>query len=119
MPSAPTDHTAGVQSVVLQRDTPLPALALTLFLQALAEHAGTRLLRMKGLVDIEEMPGQPAVIHGVRHVVSPPEFLDRWPTDDRTTRIVFITTGMPRWFPARILEAIEEEVREEMAAAKP
>ena len=117
LPPVAPDHTADVQSVVLQRDTPLPALALTLFLQALAEHAGTRLLRLKGLVDIEELPGQPAVIHGVRHVVSPPAFLDRWPGADRTTRIVLITSGMPRWFPARLLEAIEAEVREELAAA--
>ena len=116
LPPVPTGHTADAQSIVLQRDGPLPALALTMFLQALAEHCGTRLLRMKGLVGIEEMPGQPAVIHGVRHVVAPPVFMERWPTDDTTTRIVFITTGMPKWFPARILEAIEEEVRAETAA---
>ncbi len=34
---------------------------------------------MKGLVAIEELPGQPAVIHGVRHVFAQPVFLDRWP----------------------------------------
>jgi G3E family GTPase len=117
LPPPLPDHARGIQTIVLQRDNPLPALALTLFLQALAEHAGTHLLRMKGLVGIEEMPGQPAVIHGVRHVVSSPEFLDRWPSADTLTRIVFITTGMPYWFPARILDAIEEEVREEMAAS--
>jgi G3E family GTPase len=114
LPAPAPNHTGGLRSIVLQRDEPLPALALTLFLQALAEHAGTRLLRMKGLVDIAEMPGQPAVIHGVRHVISKPEFLDRWPGADTTTRIVFITDGIPPWFPARILEAIEEEVREEL-----
>ena len=83
-----------------------------MLLEAIAEHCGSRLLRLKGLVEIDEMPGQPAVIHGVRHVVSPPDFLDRWPSADKTTRIVFITKGVPRHFVSRLLDAIEEEVRQ-------
>lgn len=111
-------HTAGIETFTLQRDRPVPALALTLLLEALAEHCGTRLLRMKGLVNIEEMPNQPAVIHGVQHVFAPPEFLERWPSDDHTTRMVFIGQGIPRYFPMRLLEAIEQEVREEMEQAE-
>jgi G3E family GTPase len=113
-PFARAQHTDGIETFVLQRDRPIPALALTLLLEALAEHCGARLLRVKGLVDIEEMPGQPAVVHAVQHVVSPPEFLDRWPSGDRTTRMVFIAQGVPRHFPLRLLDAIEQEVREEM-----
>ena len=108
-------HSDGITTFTLQRDRPVAALTLTLLLQALAEHCGARLLRVKGLVDIAEMPGRPAVIHGVQHVFSPPEFLDRWPSSDHTTRLVFITRGVPRHFPARLLDAIETEVREEMA----
>ena len=107
-------HTDGIETFSLLRDRPIPALALTLLLESLAEHCGAHLLRMKGLVDIEEMPGQPALIHAVQHVVSPPDFLDRWPSADRRTRMVFITQGVPRYFPARLLDAIEAEVREEM-----
>jgi G3E family GTPase len=107
-------HSDDISSFVVQRSHPMPALALTLLLEALAEHCGARLLRMKGLVNIEEMPGQPAVIHGVQHVFTAPEFLDRWPSADTTTRIVFITQGVPRYFPARLLDAIETEVREEL-----
>jgi G3E family GTPase len=107
-------HTDGIETFALQRDRPIPALALTLLLEALAEHCGARLLRLKGLVNIAEMPGQPAVIHGVQHVVSPPELLDRWSSVDHTTRIVFIAQGVPRHFPSRLLDAIELEVREEM-----
>jgi G3E family GTPase len=106
-------HTDGIETFALQRDRPIPALALTLLIEALAEHCGPRLLRLKGLVDIAETPGQPAVIHGVQHVFSPPVFLDRWPSVERTTRIVFITQGVPRHFPSRLLDAIEQEVREE------
>lgn len=108
-------HAGDIETFSLQRDRPVPALALTLLLQALAEHCGPRLLRVKGLVDITEMPGRPAVIHGVQHVFSPPEFLDHWPSSDRTTRIVFIARDVPPHFPARLLDAIEAEVREELA----
>jgi G3E family GTPase len=112
-------HSDAIESSVLQRDRPIPALALTLLLEALAEHCGVRLLRMKGLVDIEEMPGQPAVVHGVQHVFSAPEFLDRWPSADHTTRMVFIVQGVPRYFPARLLDAIEQEVREALEQTPP
>jgi G3E family GTPase len=110
-------HSDGIETFAILRERPIPALALTLLLQALTEHCGARLLRMKGLVDIAEMPGGPALVHGVRHVFSPPEFLPLWPTEDRRTRLVFITQGVPRHFPARLLDAIEDEVREELAAA--
>ena len=113
-PFARAQHSDGVETFVLQRNRPVPALALTLLLEALAEHCGARLLRVKGLVHIEEMPDQPAVIHGVQHVFSPPDFLDRWPSSDHTTRLVFITQGVPRHFPIRLLDAIEHEVRDAM-----
>jgi G3E family GTPase len=107
-------HT-GINTFTVIRERPIPALALTMLLQAVAEHCGPRLLRLKGLVAIEEMPGRPAVIHGVRHVVSAPEFLDRWPGADERTRIVFITKEVPSHFISRLLDAIEEEVRDEVA----
>jgi G3E family GTPase len=106
---------AGIDTFTVVRDRPLPGIALTMLLQAVAEHCGARLLRLKGLVAIEEMPGRPAVIHGVRHIVSPPDFLDCWPSLDERTRIVFITNGVPRHFVSRLLDAIEEEVRDAIA----
>jgi len=106
-------HSGGIATFSLVRETPLPALALTLWLEALVEHCGTNLLRVKGLVDVAEMPGRPALIHGVRHVFSAPEWLDGWPSADRRTRVVFIGEGVPRHFPARLLEAIEGEVVDE------
>jgi G3E family GTPase len=109
-------HTDGIATESFRRATPVPALVLTLWLQALTEHCGDRLIRVKALVALEEMPGRPAVIHGVQHVFSPPEFLERWPSDDRDSRFIFIFRDMPRYFPARLLAAIEQEVREELTA---
>lgn len=57
------------------------------------------------------------MIHGVQHVFAPPAFLDRWPGADQRTRLVFIVQGVPRHFPARLLDAIESEVREAMEQA--
>lgn len=103
-------HSDGIETFSLTRETPLPALTLTLWLEALVEHAGDRLLRVKGLVDVAEMPGRPALIQGVRHVFSAPDWLERWPSDDHRTRIVFIAEAMPRHFPSRLLDAIVSEV---------
>jgi G3E family GTPase len=116
------DHAAGrhdrtVTTFCLRRSTPLRAVTLTLFLQVLAEHCGARLLRLKGLVDVLESPGHPAVIHGVQHVFHPPAWLDAWPDEDRTTRIVVIALGLdPLWLEA-LLDALDFEVAALQAGA--
>jgi G3E family GTPase len=107
--SAPR-HSGAHESIVLTSASPIPALALTLLLQALADHAGDRLLRMKGLVAVMEMPDRPALVHGVQHVFAAPEWLEAWPSPERYTRIVLIGTSIPRRWPARLLEAITEDV---------
>jgi G3E family GTPase len=112
--NAVAQHGGGVETTVVLRSAPVPAAALTLWLQALAEHCGERLLRLKGLVEVAEAPGRPAVVHGVQHVFSPVDWLERWPSDDRTSRIVVIGQGIPRHFPARLLDAIIAEVSEEI-----
>ena len=99
-----------IETFGVLREDALPALVLSLLLQGIAEHCGSRMLRLKGLIAIKEMPGRPAVIHGVKHVMSAPDFLDCWPNEDRRTRIVFIVRGVPRHFVSRLLDAIEEEV---------
>jgi G3E family GTPase len=115
LPDWAAHHTAGLASTVIEREEPIPALALTLWMQGLAEHAGPRLLRLKGLVSLAEQPQRPAVLHAIQHMVHPLEWLDRWPTEDHRSRIVLIGEGIPRHFPARLLVAIEAEVAEETA----
>jgi G3E family GTPase len=104
------EHTDGIATVTLVRSEPVPAIALTLFLEALAEACGPDLLRIKGLVQIAESPDTPAVVHGVQHVFHALDWLERWPTDDRNTRLVFIGRRlMPGW-PRLLLAQIEREV---------
>lgn len=110
MPDWAARHTQGVASIVIEREAPIPALALTLWLQGLAEHAGARLLRLKGLVALAEQPERPAVLHAIQHMVHPLEWLDAWPGADPRSRIVLIGERIPRHFPTRLLAAIEAEV---------
>ena len=108
----PHRHDQEIAYFAIVRDTPIRAIALTLLLEALAEHCGGDLLRLKGLVNIAESPDRPAVVHGVQHVFHPPAWLDRWPSDDRRTRLVFIVRGIPRSWVDALLAAIEAEVDE-------
>jgi G3E family GTPase len=105
-------HDERITCFALVREEPIPAVALTLFLEVLAEHCGADLLRLKGIVAIAESPDRPAVIHGVQHMFHAPAFLERWPSDDRRSRLVFIARDLPREFAETLLDAIEAEVRE-------
>jgi G3E family GTPase len=44
-------------------------------------------------------------INAVQHIVHPPQHLERWPSQDRRSRIVFITRGMDHARLRRSLEA--------------
>jgi G3E family GTPase len=101
----------GIATFCLRREKPLHAVTLSLFLQTVAEHCGARLLRLKGLVDVVESPGRPAVIHGVQHVFHPPAWLDAWPDEDRSTRLVVISQGLDAQWLRDLLELLEEEVQ--------
>ena len=107
---AHTRHDADIKAYAIVRQEPIQAMALTLFLEALAEHCGHDILRLKGIVNILESPDRPAVIHGVQHVFHAPAWLDRWPSDNRSSRIVFITRRVPQRWVEVLLEAIGEEV---------
>ena len=65
-------------------------------LDGIAQNLGAGLLRVKGLVNIAEEPGRPAVIQGAQHLLHTMTWLDRWPDSDHRTRIVFITQGITR-----------------------
>jgi G3E family GTPase len=94
-------------------------VALTLFLEILAEHCGGDLLRLKGIVKIAEGPERPAVIHGVQHVFHPPAWLERWPSEDRRTRMVFIARSIPQAWVQALLAAVEAEVAEVASSRQP
>ncbi len=103
-------HGADIEAYAVVRAEPIRAVALTLLLETLAEHCGADLLRLKGIVNVAESPDRPAVIHGVQHVFHAPAWLERWPSDDRRSRIVFITRRIPQRWVEVLLDAIGAEV---------
>jgi G3E family GTPase len=111
------EHSPGLAAAAIEREAPLAAAALALWMQGMAEHAGGRLLRLKGVVRLAEAPGRMLAVHAVGHVAHPPQWLRDWPGGDRRSRLVVIGQGIPRHFPARLLAAIEAEVADEAAAA--
>lgn len=103
-------HDETVNSFAIVREAPIRAVALALLLETLSEHCGRDLLRLKGLVRLAEEPDRPAVIHGVQHVFHPPVWLDAWPSEDRRSRLVLITKGVPRAWVETLLQMLDEEV---------
>ena len=86
----------GIENFVLVRESPLAREEARFLLDGIAQNLGAGLLRVKGLVNIAEEPGRPAVIQGAQHLLHTMTWLDRWPDGDHRTRIVFITQGIPR-----------------------
>ena len=60
---------------------------------------------MKGLVNVEGEAG-PVVVQGVQHVFHPPVTLAAWPSDDRRSRLVFITRGIEEQAVAALFAAV-------------
>ncbi len=98
-------HDEHIRSFVLTADAAIPAGTLEMFLELLRATHGARLLRLKGIVKLAEMPDTPVVVHGVQHVFHPTARLERWPDDDHRTRLVFITRDLPETTVRELFEA--------------
>jgi G3E family GTPase len=89
-------HDARIRAFCLASDEPIRQGTLDMFLDLLRSSQGAKLLRVKGLVALAEDPEHPVVIHGVQHVIHVPAVLERWPSEDRRSRIVFIVDDLER-----------------------
>jgi G3E family GTPase len=98
-------HDEHIGSFVLISDAAIPAGTLDMFLELLRASHGTKLLRVKGIVKLAEMPETPVVVHGVQHVFHPTARLERWPDEDHRTRLVFITRDLPERVVRELFEA--------------
>lgn len=83
-------HDDHISSFCLVGDGPISLDVLRKFWQTVSDEAGPNLLRVKGLVNVEDRPDQPALIQGAQEVFHDIEWLETWPSDDHRTRIVFI-----------------------------
>jgi G3E family GTPase len=105
-------HGEDVQCTIVRRGQPMRALTLMMLLEALADHVGPGLLRLKGIVNIAERPNRPAVIHGVQHIFHAPTWLEKWPSADRSTRLVLIGRGLSGPWIDDLIAALDAELAE-------
>jgi G3E family GTPase len=112
-------HSGGIASFVIARDDPLPRDGFLSWLDMVIAMRGEDLLRVKGIVNLQEQPEQPLVFHGVQHLYQPPESLPAWPSADRRTRIVFITRGVDAESMDESLRVFERRRPRPPAASSP
>jgi len=86
-------HPSGFQTFSLRFHEPFSWDGLSAALEFLTSLRGADLLRVKGIVNIED---KPVVIQGVQHIFSPPVWLDQWPSSDRSSRLVFIARKLDK-----------------------
>ncbi|HEX3576335.1 MAG TPA: GTP-binding protein [Rhodopila sp.] len=92
----PNRHDARISASCVTLEEPLDWQALAMWLEMLVASRGENLLRVKGILNLKGHD-RPVAIHAVRHLMHPPVKLSAWPEGDpRTSRLVFITSDLPR-----------------------
>ncbi|HQT77766.1 MAG: GTP-binding protein [Rhodospirillales bacterium 20-64-7] len=92
----PNRHDARIGAFCVTLDQPLDWPALSMSLGMLLASHGDRILRIKGILNISGQD-KPLAIHAAGHLLHPPVRLSSWPADDaQASRIVFITSDLPR-----------------------
>ena len=112
-------HDDRIRAFCITRERPISWAALSTWLDGLAAMRGDDLLRLKAIVALSDRPDQPVVLHGVQHLFHPPVLLPEWPSEDRRTRMVFITRDLPRETIETTLAAFEEAVEERSSSQSP
>jgi G3E family GTPase len=101
-------HDDHIRAFCITRERPISWAALSAWLDSLAEMRGDDLLRLKAIVAVSDRPDRPVVLHGVQHLFHPPILLPQWPSEDRRTRMVFITRDLPKEAIEKTLAAFED-----------
>jgi G3E family GTPase len=108
----PNRHDDRIRAFCITRERPISWGLLSGWLDGLATMRGDDLLRFKAIVALSDRPDQPVVLHGVQHLFHPPVLLPQWPSEDRRTRMVFITRDLPQQAIEATLTAFEKAVEE-------
>ena len=106
---AETAHSDGIGSFVLTENAPLPWSVFAKTMDALMQMRGPDLLRVKGFLNVKNCNG-PVVVQFVQHLAHPPVELQRWPDDNRQSRVAFITRNIPEQQVRGLLEALRNLV---------
>ncbi len=88
-------HDDHIRAFCFAVEDPIPDQTLTAWLEVLMSFVGNNILRVKGILNIDSSP-TPLVLHGVKHIFHQPVTLPAWPSEDRRSRLVFITKDVDR-----------------------
>ena len=86
-------HGDNIKTFAMVTSQPVSMRSVNFFLELLMSQMGEDILRIKGILNING-ENKPAVIHGVQHIFHPLEWLEKWPSNDKTSRLVFITKNI-------------------------
>lgn len=88
-------HSHGIKTFTVEVTREVEWPAFVEWLELLLAARGQSILRVKGLLPVRG-DERPVVIHGVQHVVYPPEYLPRWPEGSPRGWLVFIARNLTR-----------------------
>lgn len=88
-------HSDGIETFTVEVKQDIAWPAFVDWLELLLAGRGQSILRVKGLLSIAG-DARPVIIHGVQHVVYPPEYLARWPEGVPRGWLVFIARNLTR-----------------------
>jgi G3E family GTPase len=89
----PHAHDARIGSASIVLNDPIPVDVFDHWLDTLILLRGPDILRVKGIVHLENIE-TPFAFHGVQHLFDPPVPLRNWPANDRQSRIVVIARDL-------------------------
>jgi len=96
-------HFSGIRAHCFRPPPPVTWAGWSAWSRLAREEFGARLIRVKGLLQIEETI---AFVHGVQGVFHPPQRFKDWPDDDRENRLVCISRDIPEQDLALTLPAL-------------
>jgi len=112
-------HDARIRSYAAYFDFPVTWAGYAGWVELMRRRNAEDLLRVKGLVRIDNGEARPYVIQTVQHAFAEPVRLERWPSSDRRSRLVFITRDIDRGIVEESLAALggpEAAIRADGAA---
>ena len=99
-------HDENIKSFSLVTHKPVSITSLNFFLELVSSQMGQNMLRIKGIINVEGEI-RPAIIHGVQHIFHPLEWLEKWPDEDFSSRLVFITNKIEKSVVEQFFKILE------------
>ena len=86
-------HDDAIASFTITLPQPLRWSQLEPALKKLCEQHGQGLLRLKGIIHVDDSPA-PLAVHAVQHTLYPPTLLEGWTEEHPSSRVVIIGKGL-------------------------